>query len=234
MTSGDKGSDTKKNNACPTSLADYNLHFNENGELLFIDSGQKFEKGSRTMYQNVKRLVSEHIRHIMEEKYHLVPVPYSHGTLTHLLISEETQLEPYYTSKDLKTSKKVLLILRGAGAGAGVWSEFLCISEGLQSGSMLPYIKKALSMNYAIVIPNPNLNCYRNDDRNKVYMEHLLCIWKDVISQAETIDIVAFSYGGVCALHLLSLQTTQFVQKVKHIAFVESVHDANKHIHQNV
>lgn len=50
------------------------------------------------------------------------------------------------------------LISMQVGSKPGIWSRSLCLSKGLEVGSMINAVECALSAGYAVGILNPNTN----------------------------------------------------------------------------
>ena len=69
---------------------------------------------------------------------------------------------PIFCSDDYLDKEKLLVIVQGSGRGLkpGIWSRTLCMTEGLNMGSMLPQIQMALHHDYGVVILNPNERSY--------------------------------------------------------------------------
>lgn len=52
-----------------------------------------------------------------------------------------------------------MLLIHGAGpVRAGQWTRKLIINENLDTGSQLPYIRRAMKAGYGVIVCNPNLN----------------------------------------------------------------------------
>ena len=85
--------------------------------------------------------------------------------------------------------KKLLVIVQGAGKGlqSGVWSRILCLMKGLNVGSMLPQVQRALNEDYGVIIMNPNQNYIYDQEtgmKHKIkYSEHPenhgLYVWRN-------------------------------------------------------
>lgn len=57
------------------------------------------------------------------------------------------------------TSKKLLILIHGSGVvRAGQWARRLIINDNLNSGTQIPYIKKAKQLGYGIIVLNTNDN----------------------------------------------------------------------------
>lgn len=96
-------------------------------------------------------------------------------------------------------------------------------------GTQIPYIKKALAMDYGVLVLNTNENCLPNGKKIKhssTAEEHALYVWDTYVSKtkAENIAIVAHSYGGVVTVTLATEMKKDFGKRVKAIAFTDSVH----------
>ena len=63
-----------------------------------------------------------------------------------------------FVSKDFDDNEERLLVLiHGSGVvRAGQWARRLIINEGLEQGTQLPYIKRALDRGYAVLVMNTN------------------------------------------------------------------------------
>ena len=52
-----------------------------------------------------------------------------------------------------------MVLIHGSGAvRAGQWSRKLIINEDIDTGSQLPYIRRALDDGYGVIVLNPNFN----------------------------------------------------------------------------
>lgn len=118
----------------------------------------------------------------------------------------------------------------------------LIINQSLNHGSQLPYIKKAISLGYDILVMNTNEN-----NRNRIPLEgsesaiaHGRLVWNQFIhgkENAQRIAIVAHSYGGVVTLDLAKQFSKDFKDKVFAVGFTDSVHgrggsDVGKLMHE--
>ena len=150
-------------------------------------------------------------------------------------------LEDYYNEceleqceiyvKDLSKKKKCLVLIQGSGpVSPGIWARSVCINEGLDLGSMLPFIQWGEDSNCSIVILNPNethgihgrkINYGCDND-----YEHSIYVFRNIILEsAEELYIVAHSMGGVRTIDVLAEFPQLISQKIiKKIAFTDSVH----------
>lgn len=105
----------------------------------------------------------------------------------------------------------------------------LIINESLDQGTQIPYVERAIARNYGVMILNTNDN-YQADGKKIPHSssaeEHAHCVWENYVSNAKasSIVIVAHSYGGVVTVALADQLKTEFENKVKAIAFTDSVH----------
>lgn len=144
---------------------------------------------------------------------------------------EENQCNIFVSNDWEENKDKGLIIIQGAGqVRAGIWSRSVCINESLSMGSMLPYITKAQSENYSIIILNPNFN--RNPatgakiPQNSDMLKHSSYVWENYIrkSPASSLAIAAHSCGGICTVHLLKTYNEEFLSRIKCVALTDSVH----------
>eukprot|EP00051_Salpingoeca_urceolata_P016929 m.227769 g.227769 ORF g.227769 m.227769 type:complete len:224 (-) comp18820_c0_seq2:271-942(-) len=136
-----------------------------------------------------------------------------------------------FYSEDVLTNTKGLLVLcNGAGAvRAGQWARSVIINQGLGPGSMLSYIQWAISLGWAVVVLNPN-DVHKQGKpvrQGGSYLEHAQTVWDHLLARAQApIYIVAHSFGGTVITHLAESRADAFQDKVKSIAFTDSVHTA--------
>jgi hypothetical protein len=137
----------------------------------------------------------------------------------------------FSTSTNLKNAEKLMLIIHGSGVvRAGQWARSLIINDCLDSGTVLPYVKKARADGYEVIITNTNDNRRHGkkvigSDNPEVHAEN---VWKTFVqpSNAKQIAIVAHSYGGVVTTSLASKFKKDFEEKVFAVAFTDSVHSS--------
>jgi hypothetical protein len=62
-------------------------------------------------------------------------------------------------NKDINRHQRALVLIQGTGAvRAGIWSRSVCINEGLETGSMFPFIDLCRELDIAVLVMNPNFN----------------------------------------------------------------------------
>jgi len=106
----------------------------------------------------------------------------------------------------------------------------LIINHSLESGTQLPYIKKAQELGYGVIVMNSNQH---NDDNNgqrirgsQTPESHFNYVWKNVVRnrcKAEDVAIVAHSYGGEITVSGAS-KNPDLIEKTFAVAFTDSVH----------
>lgn len=118
-------------------------------------------------------------------------------------------------SADWRTKPKLLLILQNQSRSCmGLFSRSTALTEGLSRGSMLPYIERAVSDGYAVLILRPNTNSVADEvdrltglalkKRAIVGSEspevHVLYVMENIVSHAEANHIALLGYGNGASL----------------------------------
>jgi len=118
-------------------------------------------------------------------------------------------------SPDWTDATKLLIIVQNAsGSQMGIFSRSLCFEEGLNQGSMLSYIDRALLEGYAVIILRPNTNSVSEYDSTtgKLLKKtpimgsespeiHALYVLENIVPQAERLNhIVLLGYGNGASL----------------------------------
>lgn len=139
---------------------------------------------------------------------------------------------PIYVSPDWKDNeKRALVLIQGTGeVRAGIWARSVWTSDSLDMGSMLPQIKFAVENKMSCLILNPNY--LKDEDRDvdpriDTMKKHWIYAYKKyVISRcrADEIFIIAHSAGGTCWVELFKKYSSDFLERVKGIAFTDSAH----------
>ncbi|KAG3064010.1 hypothetical protein PC121_g11899 [Phytophthora cactorum] len=126
-----------------------------------------------------------------------------------------------YVSDGYENKQRLLVIV--PYREAGIWSRSICMNQfdsDSDSGSMMSYLKKALSENYGVVIMNPAAqSCHPRT--------HVESAWDQLVAPLiSEVFIVAFSRGAQMVLHLLNYDNGQGVMqdRVKALALVEPSH----------
>ncbi|XP_031635327.1 FAM172 family protein homolog CG10038 isoform X2 [Contarinia nasturtii] len=215
----------------PTTLKGFGYAFNAAGELRQInpndesitDKPFKFEvcndaRRNQAHYEALGEVITEHVYQMLVEE----------GTLHKIFLpSPESPTSSFVfgTKTDFKNTKKLLFLIHGSGVvRAGQWSRSLIINQSINHGTQLPYIKRAISLGYDVLVTNTNQN------ENLSPEEHIITVWEQLIAPVyDTIDsfaLVAHSYGGVVTLRLAKNYPDAFLEKCFAIGFTDSVHYA--------
>lgn len=199
----------------------------EAGEL--TDKPFKFEVSptssraeNQENYEALGEVLNEYVYGLLEENgMHRIYIPNS--------ISKEEATFIFSTKAELKDIDKLMVIIHGSGVvRAGQWARSLIINDSINSGTVLPYIKKAQEAGFDVIVTNTNDN-YRNGKKiegNSSPEMHAVSVWETFVqpSNAKSIAVIAHSYGGIVTAHLASKFKDDFDEKVFAIAFTDSVH----------
>lgn len=185
-------------------LRNLGYEMGDDGHLVSLDGGGGFVFQSREHYDQLADAVSDYVGMMLEEgSAALQPLWLPVG-------SEAGEGAPIYVSKDLEEAARLLFLIQGRGRiRAGVWACSPCINHGLDKGSMLPYIRKAVDAGYGVVVLNPNATTEAGGrvPGSETPERHLAYVWKNVVSarcRADVVvDVVAHSEGGRALVALL-------------------------------
>lgn len=139
-----------------------------------------------------------------------------------------------------------------------MWARALCINETLETGTIFNYLKQAQAEGYGVIVFNPNLNrvpltldplaftpqgfyhpqkpkpVKREDCKEIVGSEtppdHVIHVYDTFVPQCQAKDIVivAHSAGGHGTVELLKHRGDKFYNRLRGIAFTDSVHMISK------
>ena len=122
-------------------------------------------------------------------------------------------------------------MIQGTGrVTLGEWANKVCINEGLNLGSMIPFVEKAKSKGFSILIMNPNerygLNG-KNKHQFKNMKEHCVYVYENLILNNEKIKDIYFishSLGGECNVEILKFFEKDLLSnRIKKIAFTDGL-----------
>lgn len=107
----------------------------------------------------------------------------------------------------------------------------LIINHSLDAGTVLPYIKRAQSEGYEVVVTNTN-DVYREGNKiigSDTPEQHAIMVWRKIVqpANAKSIAVVAHSYGGYVACNLGEKFKGDFANRVFAVAFTDSVHGSS-------
>ena len=113
-------------------------------------------------------------------------------------------------SKDWESATNLLIICQNqSGSQMGIFSRSLCFDEGLDKGSMLPYVAKARELGYGVLILRPNTNSVIDPNtKAKIPIRgsespevHALCVWENIVPLAANLqNISLLGYGNGASL----------------------------------
>ncbi|KAI5651475.1 arb2 domain-containing protein [Phthorimaea operculella] len=204
---------------------------NENGEITDQPFQFKISENQQKCQENYEKLgnaITPYIYHLLETQEKLVrlPVPKDREDGTFIFVSNG------YDKKNT-----LLVLIHGSGVvRAGQWARSLIINENLELGTQIPYIRNARAYDYGVLVMNTNDNCTADGKEiphSSTPEEHAQYVWETYVASAEATNIliVAHSYGGVVTVVLADKLKEEFENRVKAIAFTDSVHGySNKKI----
>lgn len=231
------------NNDFPKTIKEFGYYFNEYGQLRNYKTNEPFKfdvkEGdcdyNQKHYEILGELITEYVYELLINDAGLIKkyIP---------LDSSSDELQTFiFTSDDImKNSDKLLILIHGSGVvRAGQWARRLIINDCLDSGTQLPFIKRAQGLGFSVIVLNTNDN-YKEINNQKIYIRgsenpenHASYVWKNIIQKvpAKNIAIIAHSYGGVVTINMLNLLGESFQNRVFAIALTDSVHSLRQ---QNV
>ena len=111
-------------------------------------------------------------------------------------------------SSDYETCSKLLIIIQNQpGCQLGIFSRTICLSSGLNAGTMLNFIQKARAKGYGVLILRPNKNSVEvigSDNKIKKNIiprsespeNHVLYVWENIVTHLSQVNhIVLLGYG---------------------------------------
>jgi len=222
----------------PRKLREFGYDFDKDGKLRKLDpaSGLTTDQGfdfnvsedaqyNQKRYEALGEVMNEHVYELLEkEGLKRIPVPKTSSSELRSFV---------FASDDAFSSKKLLILIHGSGVvRAGQWARRLIINDSLNSGTQIPYVRRAKSLGYGLLVLNTNDNLrIINKESKKIPGSedphaHVNSVWSDYVkpSSAERIAIVAHSYGGVCAVKFGMENPEEFKKRVFAVALTDSVH----------
>ncbi|KFQ32256.1 Putative protein FAM172B, partial [Mesitornis unicolor] len=227
--------------------------FNIKGELRHLDTNELFvfnyynvHEYNHKRYQALGHFINQYVYELLERVCMLQKV---------YIPSDATEDEPrsfFFMSKNALTSSSRLTVLlqdRGVFC-AGQWGQRIIVSEGLECGTQIPFIKKALQSHGGVIVLNPNDNfidlktekerlSFSTKEESLTSMqsipkryssspeEHTMYVWDHFISKskAKNVAFIAHGYGGLVFVDLLVQRKREVMNKVYCVAFIDSMHN---------
>ncbi|XP_067941953.1 serine/threonine-protein kinase Nek5-like [Watersipora subatra] len=126
-----------------------------------------------------------------------------------------------FATPDWKRCRNLLVLIHGSGqVKVGQWAQKRMVySNSLESGTQLPYIRKALANDYELLILN--CNDYKPVTGCDSFINHGLYVWKNYVmkSEAQKIAIKSHSHGGSIVEAVYNNFESHFRKKVYANAF---------------
>ncbi|XP_030049249.1 cotranscriptional regulator ARB2A isoform X3 [Microcaecilia unicolor] len=146
----------------PDTLEGFEYTFNEKGQLRHIKTGEPFvfnyredlHRWNQKRYEALGEIITKHVYDLLEKECNLKKI---------YLPVDATDNEPksfIFMSEDAMTNtEKLMVLIHGSGVvRAGQWARRLIINEDLDSGTQIPYIKRAMEEGYGVIVLNSNEN----------------------------------------------------------------------------
>ncbi|XP_035390999.1 cotranscriptional regulator FAM172A homolog [Electrophorus electricus] len=206
------------------SQSDYPYFFTEDGYLCHRDSLKpyKFSFKLNDVHGTVREhlalchYITQHVYMLLEKTLNLTRMNLQNG-------SKGDSLSPgfvYMSPGALDHCGTLMLLIQDKGTmRCGMWSWRAVAHEGLERGSQIPYVRRALRQSRAILLMNPNEGGLSPE-------EHVRLVWESLVSKsaAERITVVAHGYGGLAFVHLLCCRPEEIQRRVWAVAFIDSSH----------
>ncbi|XP_075370502.1 putative protein ARB2BP [Mycteria americana] len=231
--------------------------FNIKGELRHLDTNESFvfnyyknaHEQNHKRYQVLGHLITQYVYELLERVCMLQKV---------YIPTDATEDEPrsfFFMSENALTSSSSLIVLlqdRGVFR-AGQWGQRTIVSEGLEHGTQIPFIKMALRSHGGVIVLNPNDNFidlktekarlnFSTREESPTSMqsvwwipkrgssspeEHTMYVWDHFISKsaAKNVAFIAHGYGGLAFVDLLMQRKWEVMNKVYSVAFIDSMHN---------
>ncbi|KAM8820718.1 putative protein ARB2BP [Eudromia elegans] len=234
-----------------------NYDFNMKGELRHLDTNESFvfnyyknaHERNHKRYQALGHVLTQYVYELLEGVCMLQKV---------YIPTDATEEEPrsffFMSEKALTSTSSLTVLLQDCGVfRAGQWGQKTIISEGLDHGTQIPFIKNALQDQGGVIVLNPNdnfLHLKTEEERLNVSKrqkasasteslwsipkrcssspeEHTMYVWDHFISKsaAKKVAFIAHGYGGLVFINLLVQRKREVMSKVYATAFIDSMHN---------
>jgi len=169
-----------------------------------------------THYEEVARCAMEFCQETMKKDFDLVP--YDNNFVDPLNLCSGTLL-----SRDIEKYEKVLVILPGKGkVRAGIFGRQLLMVHSLQTGSAIPFLQRASSKNFGIILLDPNVKIDKSTFvSTKLGYENVQQQWSAVVVNTFPKDkfpnlfILAHSQAGAQIVRCLNNERPEVVSQIK-------------------
>jgi hypothetical protein len=160
--------------------------------------------------------VTQYVHGIMETKFNMRKYILKSGQFVYVSSNYEDQKR-----------KTMTVVIHGSGkVQSRIWARKLCLSEGLNHGSQLTYLKSLQEIGHSILCANTNLNFPKADEPAQPII-HLVDVLKEVVkkSAARKFNFIALSAGCHALVNVLQCDTTFFKDCVNNVILLDSKHD---------
>ncbi|XP_054434576.1 cotranscriptional regulator ARB2A isoform X3 [Pteronotus mesoamericanus] len=158
----------------PDTLEGFEYAFNEKGQLRHIKTGEPFvfnyredlHRWNQKRYEALGEIITKYVYELLEKDCNLKKIS---------IPVDATESEPksfIFMSEDALTNpQKLMVLIHGSGVvRAGQWARRLIINEDLDSGTQIPFIKRAMDEGYGVIVLNPNEN-YIEVEKPKTHVQ---------------------------------------------------------------
>ncbi|XP_064452448.1 cotranscriptional regulator ARB2A isoform X4 [Mirounga angustirostris] len=158
----------------PDTLEGFEYAFNEKGQLRHIKTGEPFvfnyredlHRWNQKRYEALGEIITKYVYELLEKDCNLKKIS---------IPVDATESEPksfIFMSEDALTNpQKLMVLIHGSGVvRAGQWARRLIINEDLDSGTQIPFIKRAMDEGYGVIVLNPNEN-YIEVEKPKIHVQ---------------------------------------------------------------
>ncbi|KAM9396201.1 putative protein ARB2BP isoform 1-T2 [Salvelinus alpinus] len=164
----------------------------------------------------------------LSKEVYLPPPPEPQGQGDHRVYFSPHREAPsqgyvYLSPGALESPATLLVVVQDRGTMlCGLWSWRVAASEGLERGSMIPYVRKVLEEGSSVLLMNPN----QGGGVGETPEEHVRRVWDLLVSRCVSrhVVVVAHGYGGLAFVDLLCRRPQQVVRQVWAAAFLDSSH----------
>uniref|UniRef100_UPI00398ED841 cotranscriptional regulator ARB2A homolog isoform X4 n=1 Tax=Pristiophorus japonicus TaxID=55135 RepID=UPI00398ED841 len=146
----------------PQTLAEFEYSFNEKGQLRHVKTGEPYvfnyhedlHRWNQKRYEALGEIITHCVYELLEKECHLKKV------YLPVDASEDEPKSFIFTSEDAITNPdKLMVLIHGSGVvRVGQWARRLIINEDLDSGTQIPFIKRAMDEGYGVIVLNTNEN----------------------------------------------------------------------------
>ncbi|KAJ8246657.1 hypothetical protein GJAV_G00253970 [Gymnothorax javanicus] len=140
--------------------------------------------------------------------------------LTRLLLPPPCLGTVFLSQGALESREPLLVLIQDRGTiRSGQWSWRAAVRDGLEIGSQVGYVRRAVEERWGVILLNPN-------EEGVSPEEHVLHVWdRLLVKGAGPVAMVTHGYGGLAFVDLLARRPQEVMQLVRAVAFIDSVHN---------